>query len=81
MYPRYVAMDPTRKRVRKYGYITTPSLSTRVTDQASGNFLLLLWNYNTFEVVTTGRLQISLYSLHRLQEDVNAVEYSIITLK
>lgn len=29
MYLRYVAIDTTRKRVRKYGYITTPSLSTK----------------------------------------------------
>lgn len=63
MYLKYVAMamDTTRKRVRKYGYITTPSLSTKVTDQASGNFLLSLWNYNTSEIVTSGRLKLPLY--------------------
>lgn len=81
MCPRYVAMDPTRKRVRKYVYITTPSLSTKVTVQASGIFLLLRWNYNTSEIVTTGHLQLPLYSLQGLPENVNAVEYSIIILK
>lgn len=74
-------MDPTRKRVRKYRYITTPSLSTKVTDQASGIFLLLLWNYNNSEIVQTGRLQLPLYSLQGLQENANAVDYSIIILK